>query len=196
MIYISCSFFDEKIENQFKKICVLLEHIRINNSNIVFSKTMYNNLKLKIDNILVLNDDIYNKTKKLIITDNRIDEIYNIISDETLRKIVDIIYKDNQSMYDAYDLLVNIRKHFNDENDDNYLCIYCDKNENYDNYDKDKHKIIFYNDEINIENNKYCYYIKYDNSILNILVMTFYKYLYIENKTLEKWVNFLSLYKN
>lgn len=193
MIYISCVSIDEKIENQFKQICVLLEHVKINNSNIIFSQTMYDKLKIKIcDNLLVLNDDLYNKTKKLIINDNRIDEIYNIISKETFKKIIDIIYNDNQSMYDAYDLLVSIRKHFNDDNDDNYLCIFG----NIENDITDKHKIIFYNDKNNIENNKDCYYIKYDNSITNILVMTFYKNLFIENKILEKLINFLSLYKN
>ena len=190
MIYISCDKIEDKIENQLKQLCVLLEHVKINNSRILFSNTMYNNLKIKLGDTLILDDDIYNKTKKIIIPENRINEIYNIISEETLKKIVDIIYIDKKSMYDAYDLLVDIRKYFKDEDDDNYICVYGNL-KNFNN----KHAIIFYDDD-NIEKWTNYYYIKYDNSMTHIFLMTFYKYTYIENKCLEKWINFLALYKN
>ena len=95
-----------------------------NNKLNVVSESDFNKIHFNTYNEIINN--IYNEIPKIKgnILLNGYFQAMNYISKKTREKMQHLIYSNQDYMYNAYNLYNEIKKHFNDEDDDNYVAIH------------------------------------------------------------------------
>lgn len=137
---------------------------------------------------------------------------YHYISPETRLRMRDLVYSNENYMYDAYDEYNKIKKHFDDDCDDNFVCIYVKKtSELCDDYynrayevmcelGNDKKHIVVFSDDIewckkNItlgDRHDRQYFATFQNKCIELIVMSMFYHNILSNSTFGWWGAYLS----
>jgi len=206
---ITCNISDT-IEEQIKEIgCILECSKNIDNCIIVFPVSI--NFKINVkssSDINIIPDDDFLLLETKIINTTTLDDIYEYLSDDTKYKLINMLYFDENLMYDAYNLLNNIKEYYDDDNDDNYICLNISKIKCLNNYYRDSIKnfgidkkiIVFSKDNDkwynnNKDNYKYIINFECDNEIVNLIVMTLIDNQIVDDSLIGLWGLFLGTNK-
>jgi hypothetical protein len=192
-----------------------------NNKLKVLDEAEFNSINFNIYNEIINN--VYIELPKINgnILFNGYFQAYQYISNTYIKKkMQELIYNNEDYMYAAYNKYNDIKKYFNDENDDNYVSMHVRRGDyvyiqNFHNlldinYYKEaynivsvnnKKNIVVFSDDIewcknNIKINDKIYFVDINNLCIELILMSFIKHNIIANSSFSWWASFISNYKD
>jgi hypothetical protein len=215
--YISIKKLSDDFDIMLFQLSSLLLYSNIHNKLITLPKqnNFIKNNKLfdnfDIDDYHIINDTDNNFKiipygKNILLSGNF--ETYKKLDENILNTLRNIVYNDEDYMYVAYELYNNIKKYFNDIQDNDIASIYyddvSDKNLNY--YKKsliimNKKNIVVFspeNDSLReiIDKDYNVYYIWHDNVYIRFILLSFFQHNIIQYSKpyYSLWASYISKY--
>ena len=216
--YISIQELSDILETQLSQISALYiyskiyeKHITIPNQNEFIKNTKLFD-EFEIHDYHIFNEEDNSNYKiipfrKNIMLSGKF-ESYKKLDDNILEKMRNIVYHNEEYMYEAYRIYNNIKEHFN-ANDEDIASLYYEKNDNSLEYYKKsliiinkKNIVVFSPNNLSLNNiidNDYnVYYVWHDNIYVRFILLSFFQHNIIQfsKPFFSLWASYISKYQN
>jgi hypothetical protein len=214
--YVSCEL-SQDINDHLFQISSVITHSLQSGKSPVFRKSSFVstdeqtyqwNCLIK-NNLILMEDKEYDQIEKEYV---QLCNDFNSIDVATKKKMQDIVYSNEDYMYKAYNMYNKVKRIFENECDDDYVCMHVEKKEvlikYYSNaYQKvcengSKHLVILTDDidwcKYNLAfcNNDNVYFVGKQNIGVEFILISFFQHNITSSSLYSLWASFISNYQN